>query len=96
MPLKVSIPTALRQFADGQNTVELAGENVGQVLHQLGDRFPQLQHHLFTDDGDVRNFVNVFVNDDNIRDCKQLDTPLCDGDEVTIVPAVAGGGPRPN
>lgn len=95
MSLKVSIPTALRHFADGQNTVELAGENVGQVLRQLGDRFPQLQHHLFTDDGDVRNFVNVFVNDDNIRDCNQLDTPLCDGDEVTIVPAVAGGGPRP-
>ena len=89
--MKVSIPTALRQFANGQDTVELTGRDIGEVLDQLTSQHPQLKKHLFTDDGQLRNFVNVFVNEDNIRDREKLKTPLADNDEVTIVPAVAGG-----
>jgi adenylyltransferase/sulfurtransferase len=91
MAIKVMIPTALRQFADGRDTVELAGANVGQILEQLGQTFPELKRHLFSDDGVLRNFVNVYINDENIRDRNDRDTPLKDGDELTIVPAIAGG-----
>jgi molybdopterin converting factor small subunit len=92
MPIKVMIPTALRQFADGQDTIDLEGADVGQVLGQLADAFPELKRHLFDDDGKLRNFVNVYVNDENIRDNQQQSTPLRPGDELTIVPAIAGGG----
>lgn len=91
MTIKVSIPTALRQYANGKNTVELSGSNVGQVLGQLAEGYPELRRHLFSDDGQVRNFVNVFVNDENIRDRENQDTDLREGDELVIVPAVAGG-----
>jgi len=91
IPVKVMIPTALRQFADGQDTIELEGTRVGQVLRRLGEAYPELKKHLFSDDGELRNFVNVFINDDNIRDKDQQDTLLEAGDELTIVPAIAGG-----
>ncbi len=91
MPIKVMIPTALRMYAQGQDTVELQGGSVLEVMRMMGDRFPELRKHLFNDKGQVRNFVNVFVNEDNIRDRENLDTPLKEGDEVAIVPAVAGG-----
>ena len=92
MSVKVMIPTALRQFADGKDTCEFAGDNVGQILKQLGDGFPELKRHLFADDGELRNFVNVFINEENIRDQQNQDTAVKDGDELEIVPAVAGGG----
>ena len=91
MLIKVRIPTALRQFAEDKDTIELEGEKVGQVLVQLGERFPELRRHLFDDAGQVRNFVNVYVKDENIRDLQQQDTPLKPGDDITIVPAIAGG-----
>ena len=91
MTVKVIIPSALRQFADGKDTIELEGERVGIVLESLTSGFPQLKTHLIGDDGQLRNFVNVFVNDENIRDMQQQQTPLSDGDELLIVPAVAGG-----
>ena len=91
MTIKVSIPTALRQYANGKNTVELSGSNVGQVLGQLAEGYPELRRNLFSDDRQVRNFVNVFVNDENIRDRENQDTDLREGDELVIVPAVAGG-----
>ena len=91
MAIKVMIPTALRQFADGRDTIELEGSNVGQILEQLGQGFPELKRHLFTDDGALRNFVNVYINDENIRDRDHREIPIKDGDELTIVPAIAGG-----
>lgn len=91
MTVKVIIPSALKQFADGNDTIELEGERVGPVLDALTKGFPQLKTHLIGDDGQLRNFVNVFVNDENIRDLQQQQTPVNDGDEVLIVPAVAGG-----
>ena len=92
MTIQVSIPTALRQFADGKDTVELSGSNVGEVLGQLAEGYPELKRHLFSEEGQVRNFVNVFVNDENMRDMDNQDTALKDGDELLIVPAIAGGG----
>lgn len=91
MAVKVSIPTALRQFADGHDTLDLDGGTVADVMSQLADRFPELKKHLFADDGSVRNFVMVFVNEDDIRDKDNMKTALSDGDEVAIVPAIAGG-----
>lgn len=91
MSVKVLIPSALRQFADGNDTLEMEGRNVRDVLQSLADGFPQLKVHLFSEDGELRNFVNVFLNDENIRDMQRQDTPVQDGDEVVIVPAVAGG-----
>ena len=92
MPVKVMIPTALRQYTGGLDV----GDRVGAVLSALGEAHPELKRHLFTDDGALRSFVNVFVNDENIRDRQQQDTPLAEGDELMIIPAVAGGiAPRP-
>ena len=91
MPVKVILPSALRQFTEGQDTVELEGGSVGQVLQALAEGFPRLKPHLFAEDGQLRNFVNVFVNDANIRDRDNEQTPLEAGDEITTVPAIAGG-----
>ncbi len=87
----VLIPTALRKYADGRDTVELEGANVGQVLDQLTEQHPSLRIHLFDDSGNLRNFVNVFVNDSNIRNMQDRETPISDQDTISIVPAVAGG-----
>lgn len=91
MGVKVLIPTALRQYAGGQNTIELEGARVGEVLSNLASEFPELKPHLFDDGGGLRNFVNVFVNEENIRSLDLNDTVIKKGDEITIVPAVAGG-----
>ncbi len=91
MAISVLIPTALRQYAGNKDTLELDGRKVGDVLQQLAGQYPDLKTHLFSENGALRSFVNVYVNDDDIRYLKQNDTELNDGDVVTIVPAVAGG-----
>lgn len=91
MATKVFIPTALRGYADDKDTVELDGANVGEVINNLTTSYPDLRTHLLDDDGKLRNFVNVFVNDENIRVLDLDSTVLSEGDEVTLVPAVAGG-----
>lgn len=91
MAVKVLIPTALQQYAGNRDTVELDGDNVSEVLGYLAERCPDLKTHLFDDSGALRNFVNVYVNDENVRELDLNKTPLNEGDELTIVPAVAGG-----
>lgn len=91
MSVKVMIPTALAHYTGGRDEIELAGSNVGEVLSKLGESFPDLRPHIFTDDGVVRNFVNVFLNDDNIRDLDGQESVVSEGDEISLVPAVAGG-----
>ena len=91
MAVKVLIPTALRQYAEGLDTVELDGAKVGEVLDNLASQYPNLKSHLFSDDGTLRNFVNVYVNEENIRSLDLNETAVSSGDEVTLVPAVAGG-----
>ena len=88
---KVLIPTPLRQYADKQNAVEISGATVGDVLGGLTSKYSDLRRHLFTDDGKLRSFVNVYLNDEDIRYLDSLGTAVKDGDELSIIPAVAGG-----
>jgi adenylyltransferase/sulfurtransferase len=75
--------------------VEVEAEKVGEALEQLAKRFPEIQRHLFAEDGRLRNFVNVYVNDEDIRHLQEGETPLRQGDEITIVPSIAGGSGEP-
>jgi sulfur-carrier protein adenylyltransferase/sulfurtransferase len=88
---KVLIPTPLRQYAGKQDSVELAGATVGEVLHSLTSQYGDLRRHLYNDEGKLRSFVNVYVNDDDIRYLNKEATPISDGDTVSIVPSIAGG-----
>ena len=89
--LKVHIPTPLRQYAGKQAAVEVNGGTVAEALSSLIVQHPDLRRHLFTDDGRLRAFVNVYLNDEDIRYLDNLDTAVKDGDELSIIPAVAGG-----
>ena len=90
MPVKVQIPTPMRQHTEGQTVVEAAGTTVKGVLDDLGAKFPGLTARIF-DNGQVRRFVNLYLNDEDIRYLDNLATPVKDGDELAIIPAVAGG-----
>src|SRR5918994_4363070 len=93
MANKILIPTPLRPFTDKQEAVELSGGTVEELLKQLTTRFDGLRKHLYTDEGKLRSFVNVYVNDEDIRYLQREQTPLKDGDTVSIIPSVAGGAP---
>ena len=91
MANKVLIPTPLRVYAGKQDVVEAAGQTVGELLENLTAEYPDLRNHLYTEEGRLRSFVNVYINDDDIRYLEKEATPLKDGDTVSIVPSVAGG-----
>ena len=88
---KVMIPTPLRQYADKKDTVEIPGSTVGEALAALTTTYPDLKKNLFTDEGKLRSFVNVYVNDEDIRYMQKEATPLAAGDTISIVPSIAGG-----
>ena len=90
MAVTVKIPTQLRAATDGESTAEVDGATVGEVLDSLYDRYGELRSRI-AEDGGLRRFVNVYVGGEDIRFMDGLDTPVEDGDEVTILPAVAGG-----
>ena len=90
MAVTVKIPTQLRAATGGEAETEISGTTVGEVLDGLYDRYAELRERI-SDDGGLRRFVNVFVGGEDIRFLDGLDTPVADGDEVTILPAVAGG-----
>lgn len=87
----VRLPTVLRAQAGGQSTVEVAGSNVREVLASLVAAYPGLGSNILDEAGDLRKFVNVYVDDEDIRFLDKLDTTVEEGDEVAILPAVAGG-----
>jgi sulfur-carrier protein len=89
--VSVRLPTVLRPQANGQSLVQQRGGTVGEVVTELVAAYPGLRANLLDDAGNVRKFVNVYVNDEDIRFLQQLDTPVKEGDEVAILPAVAGG-----
>ena len=89
--VRVEIPTALRAFAGNQDTVELQGQTVGELLAALGASFPQLKRHVFDDQGKLRTFVNVYVNDDDIKSLQGEGTPVTPRDVISLIPSVAGG-----
>jgi molybdopterin converting factor small subunit len=90
MPVKVQIPTPLRQHTQGKDTVTVSGTTIQEVLSDLGKQFPGITQRLF-DNGQVRRFVNVYLNEEDIRYLDNLATPVKEGDQVSIIPAVAGG-----
>ncbi|HET9706636.1 MAG TPA: molybdopterin-synthase adenylyltransferase MoeB [Vicinamibacterales bacterium] len=91
--IKVHIPTPLRPFTDKLDTVEIEGANIGELLQNLTTRYGGLKQHLYAADGKLRSFVNIYVNDDDIRYLQKDQTPLKKGDTVSIIPSVAGGAP---
>jgi adenylyltransferase/sulfurtransferase len=91
MPTTVYIPTPLRPYTDKLDTVEVEGATVAEALGALTTRFADLRRHLYADDGQLRRFVNIYVNDDDIRFLNREATPLKVGDTISIIPSVAGG-----
>jgi molybdopterin converting factor small subunit len=94
MAVKVMIPTPLRAYAGKQDSVQVQAGTVGEALSALTGQFADLKKHLFTDDGRLRSFVNVYVNDEDIRYLQKDQTAVKDGDTVSIVPSIAGGNNR--
>lgn len=91
MAVQVRIPTALRKLAEGREVIEVEGSNVGEVIDNIRGQYAALAEQLVDDNGKVRRFVNLFANDEDIRFLDDLATELADGDELSIVPAIAGG-----
>ena len=87
----VRIPTPLRKLTNGQEEVKASGASVAAVIADLDQKFPGLRERICDDQGKVRRFVNIFKNDEDIRFLQNLDTPVADADELSIVPAIAGG-----
>jgi adenylyltransferase/sulfurtransferase len=88
---KILIPTPLRQYTDKKDSVVMNGATVGEVLNGLTTQHPDLRKQLYNDEGKLRSFVNVYLNDEDIRYLSRDSTPVSDNDTVTIVPSIAGG-----
>jgi len=88
---KVRIPTPLRQYASGNSEVEVGGGTAGEALGNLVEEHSGLKQHLYTPDGKLRSFVNVYKGDEDIRYLDGPDTQVGDGDELSIIPSIAGG-----
>jgi sulfur-carrier protein len=91
MPKTIRIPTPLRKLTNNEETVEVKAGTIGEVVAELQSRFPGIRERLLDDRGEVRRFVNIYVNEEDIRFLQNQATPLKDGDEVSIIPAIAGG-----
>ena len=91
MSVRVRIPTPLRRFTGGAEEVTAGGGTIGSVMEDLERKHPGIKERLCDEQGRVRRFVNIYVNGDDIRFLSSLDTAVKDGDEVSIVPAIAGG-----
>lgn len=87
----VRIPTPLRSFTQNQQEVTAPGKTVGEVLRNLNASFPGIGARLLDERGGVRRYVNIFYNDEDIRFLNELETPVADGDKISIIPAIAGG-----
>ena len=91
MSIKVRIPSPLRNYTNGADIVETGGATVGEVLNALKEKAAGIETRLFKGPNQLNRFVNVYLNDEDIRFQKNLDTPVKEGDEISIVPAIAGG-----
>ncbi|HET6314127.1 MAG TPA: molybdopterin-synthase adenylyltransferase MoeB [Chloroflexia bacterium] len=90
----ILIPTALRQYAGQQSEVSLQGGTVDEVLQELSTRYPDLRRQLYSESGKLRNFVNIYLNEDDVRYLQKGATPVSDNDTISIIPAIAGGAPH--
>jgi molybdopterin synthase sulfur carrier subunit len=91
MAKKVRIPTPLRKLTNNEELIEVKAANIGDAIAELQARFPGIKERLVDDNGEVRRFVNVYVNEEDIRFLQNQQTPLKEGDEISIIPAIAGG-----
>jgi molybdopterin synthase sulfur carrier subunit len=91
MPKKVRIPTPLRKLTNNEEIVEVSATDIGAAIIELQTKYPGIKERLMDDNGEVRRFVNVYVNEEDIRFLQNQKTPLKDGDEISIIPAIAGG-----
>jgi sulfur-carrier protein len=91
MAKNVRIPTPLRKLTNNEEVVEIKATTIGEAITELQSKYPGIKERLVDDNGEVRRFVNVYVNEEDIRFLKNQQTPLKDGDEVSIIPAIAGG-----
>ena len=89
--MKIHIPTPLRQYADKKDTIEVQGKTVGEALANLTTRHPDLRRQLYTEEGKLRAFVNIYLNDEDIRYLQKENTPVSDKDALSIIPSIAGG-----
>ena len=91
MTAKVRIPTVLRPAVGGATTLSVDGSTIGEVLGQITSEFPAVRAQLVNEDGTLHRFLNVYVNDDDVRYLGGVDAPVANDDEITLLPAVAGG-----
>jgi molybdopterin synthase sulfur carrier subunit len=91
MSVRVRVPTPLRTYTNGESEVQASGETVGELLANLDGAFPGIGERVHDESGEIRRFVNVYVNGEDVRFLQGMSTQLKDGDELSIVPAVAGG-----
>jgi molybdopterin converting factor small subunit len=91
MSVEIRVPTILRPYTDGQKVVAASGDTLTDLLADLDTRHPGIRARLITEDGSLHRFVNIYVNDEDVRFLGALDAKVADGDTVTILPAVAGG-----
>ncbi|MCH8061712.1 MAG: MoaD/ThiS family protein [Chloroflexi bacterium] len=91
MSITVRIPTPLRRVTNGEEKVTVEGSNLNEIIGSLDDQYPGIKARICNDQGDLRNFVNVYVNGEDVRFLEGLETSTKTGDEISIVPAVAGG-----
>lgn len=85
------IPTPLRPYANGQSEIQVSGSTVAEALDETIQQYPALAKHLFNDDGELRAFVNLFLNDEDIRNLQGPSTPISSSDRLMIIPSIAGG-----
>ncbi len=91
MAITVRIPTPLRRVTDGQDKVDASGATLREIIDSMESQFPGIKERLCDENGELRNFVNVYVNGEDVRFLEGIDSATGDGDEISIVPAVAGG-----
>jgi len=92
MPIKVRIPTPLQKLTKDQAEVESKGSTVRELIDDLEKNYPGIKERICDEKGKVRRFINIYVNEEDVRFLKGDDTPVKDGDEISIIPAIAGGG----
>ena len=91
MPINIRIPTPLRKLTNNEDVIEIEANSVKAAISEMQSRYPGIQERLIDENGEVRRFVNVYVNEEDIRFLQNQETPLKDGDEIALIPPVSGG-----
>jgi MoaD family protein len=91
MAVTVLVPAALRSFTERQSDIEVSADTIGAAIKAVAEKYPSIEKHLYKEDNTLRDFINVFLGEENIKNLNGLDTKIKDGDTVMLVPAIAGG-----